>query len=162
MSQTRSIETDTVHNHLLTLDGVVPKAAWGETSYFYNPGLRFERGTYFATIKQKDGENDRRSGLDRSGIWRLNMGVSKESFASLFGILPARPGKGQTVEGPWDFWETDRITPHPVYGWMSWIAVLNPSAETWARCHLLLKDAHDRAVANFDKRVRDLERKGRH
>lgn len=162
MSQTRWIETDTAHEYVVTaMDSVVPKAAWGETSYFYNPGLKFERGTYFATIKEKDGNNDRASGLNRPGIWRLNMGVSKEAFVSLFGYPPARPGKGQVVEGLWDFQEADRITPHPVCGWMSWIAVLNPSIETWVRCKLLLLDAHGRAVARFDKRLRDVERKAR-
>lgn len=162
MSQTKWIETDTVHDHLVTaLPGVVPKAAWGETSYFYNPGLRFERGTYFATIKEQDGDNDRASNLDRPDIWRLNMGVSKQTFVSLFGHPPARPGKGQAIEGPWDFHQTDRITPHPVYGWMSWLAVLNPSAETWSRCVPLLEDAHARAFATFDKRVREIERKAR-
>jgi len=162
MSQTKWIETDTVHDHLVTaLPGVMPKAAWGETSYFYNPGLRFARGTYFATIKEKDGDNDRASNLDRANIWRLNLGVSKQTFASLFGHPPTRPGKGQTIEGPWDFQETDRITPHPVYGWMSWIAVLSPSVETWERCKPLLQDAHARAVTNFDKRVREIERHAR-
>ena len=150
-----SEETDRelVHDHIVALPGVVPKAAWGETSYFYNPGLRFERGTYFATIKDHDGANDRASGLDRPGVWRLNMGVTKECYVALFGPPPPRPGKGMTVEGDWDFTALDRITPHPVYGWMGWVAVLNPSSATWNRCLPLIECAHERARATFGKRI---------
>jgi len=35
--------------------GLVPINTWSETSYFYNPGLLLKRGTYFITIKEKDG-----------------------------------------------------------------------------------------------------------
>jgi hypothetical protein len=160
MSQNKWIETDAVHEYLFAaLKGVVCKEAWGEKSYFYNPALRFERGTYFATIKEKDGDNDRSSNLSRTGIWRLNIGVSKGAFVSMFGMPPARPGKGQVIEGPWDFQQTDMITPHPVYGWMSWVSVLNPSTQTWCRCQFLLEDAYKRAVFNFEKRVHAAVRK---
>ena len=148
------IVRDLVHDHVSSMPGVVPKAAWGETSYFYNPGHRFERGTYFATIKDHDGANDRASRLDRPGVWRLNMGVAKERYVALFGPPPPRPDRARTIEGDWDFTMLDTITPHPVYGWMGWIAVLNPSASTWARCRPLIESAHGRARATFDKRVK--------
>ena len=140
------------------LPGVMPKDAWGETSYFYNPGGLFERGTYFATIKDRDGANDRASRLDRPGSWRLNMGVSKGRYLERFGPPPPRPGKGGVVEGPWDFEARDALTPHPVYGWMSWVAVLCPSPATWADCLPLLDDAHARARAGFEKRARSARR----
>jgi len=40
-------------------------SAWGESSIFYNPNNRLPRGVYFATLKDKDGENDRASSLNR-------------------------------------------------------------------------------------------------
>lgn len=157
MSQTRWIEMETVHRFITQeLEGVVPKDAWGETSYFYNPGLVFDRGTYFATIKQKDGENDQASNLDRDGVWRLNMGVSKGAYFALFGPPPPRPEKGGIVDGGWDFTAKDQLTPHPVYGWMSWLSVLNPSNETWEKCTALISDAHKRAQSNFEKRLAKL------
>lgn len=158
MSQTKWIEIETVHRFITQeLEGVVPKDAWGETSYFYNPGRVFDRGTYFATIKQKDGENDRASNLDREGVWRLNMGVSKGAYFELFGPPPPRPGKGGIVDGGWDFTAKDQLTPHPIYGWMSWLSVLNPSNETWEKCRLLLSGAHMRAQGNFEKRLVKLQ-----
>mgnify|MGYP000411843739 CR=1 FL=1 len=41
--------------------GVVPKASWGETSLFYNPGKLLPNGVYFCTIKEKNGDNDKAS-----------------------------------------------------------------------------------------------------
>lgn len=135
------------------LEGVAPLSAWGEVSYYYNPGNKLKRGTYFATIKQKDGDNDKGSHIDRKGVWRLNIGLTKTTYQSLFGPNPDRPGKGGVVEGPWDFTQLDLLMPHPVYGWMSWVAVLNPSLQTWEQCIPLVHDAHAKAKASFEKRV---------
>jgi hypothetical protein len=149
------ISPTTVHNHIMaTLAGAVPINAWGETSYFYNPGNRLKRGTYFATIKEKDGENDRASRLDRTGIWRLNIGISKATFLSIFNAMPGRPPKGGVIEGPWDFTATDLVTPHPIYGWMGWIAVLSPSEATWEKCIPFIEDAHGRVAVTFERRVK--------
>jgi hypothetical protein len=153
--QNEMISKTTVHKYLVeTLPDVVAKDAWGETSYFFNPGHLLKRGTYFVTIKEKNGENDRASNLDRAGIWRLNIGICKATFLSIFNAIPERPPKGGVIAGPWDFTATDFITPHPIYGWMSWIAVLSPSEETWQHCIPLIKDAYERASATFEKRTR--------
>lgn len=155
MSKGTIVEREAVHAYVAALPGVVSVEAWGETSYFYNPGHALPRGTYFATIKDHDGANDRASKLDRPGIWRLNMGVSKPAYFERFGPTPPRPGKGRVIEGDWDFTATDVLTPHPIYGWMSWIAVLSPTAVTWRNtCVPLLTDAHARAIATFGRRVR--------
>ena len=136
-----------------TLEGVAPVSAWGETAYFYNPGQVLKRGTYFATIKEKDGAHDKASHMNRDGVWRLNIGVRKATFLSLFNHLPARPPKGGVIDGPWAFAELDQITPHPVYGWMGWLAILNPGVETFKLCEPLIRDAHQRAVEGFKKRA---------
>ncbi len=57
--------------------GIVLIAAWGETSFFYTLGRALPRGVFFATLKAKDGENDRASQLDRPEVLRLNIGISK-------------------------------------------------------------------------------------
>jgi hypothetical protein len=140
---------------LASLDGVNVVEAWGETSFFYNPGHRLARGTYFATIKDRDGTGDKGSHLNRMGVWRLNLGVGAGTFADLFGARPARPAKGQMIAGPWNFTELDTLTPHPVYGWMGWVAILNPSEGSWDRCRPLIADARERAKVTFEKRVGD-------
>lgn len=154
MSTTKWIERQTVHNHISSLPGVIVVEAWGETSYFYNPGRVLPRGTYFATIKDHDGANDRASDLNRPGVWRLNMGVSKAAYCDRFGPPPTRPAKGGVIDGNWRFATRDLLTPHPVYGWMRWVAVISPSERTWLDdCIGLLADAHGRARAAFEKRI---------
>ncbi|MDD9908241.1 MAG: DUF6194 family protein [Ahrensia sp.] len=136
-----------------TFDHVVAKGAWGETSFFVNPGRALPSGAYFATIKQKDGDNDRASALDREAVYRLNFGPGRRAFEELFGSPPARPGKGKIIEGDYDFKALDVIMPHPIYGWMSWMCVLNPSRRTFELCQPLLYFAHAKASAAAEKRL---------
>ena len=137
-----------------SFDGLLPMETWGELTYFYNPRGLLKRGTYFATIKQKDGENDRASQLDRPGVYRLNFSVPKPDYLERFGPLPGRAGKGGVIDGAWDFTALDQLTPHPVYGWMGWVSVLNPSAHTFEACRPLLALSYRKAVAAFEKRLR--------
>ena len=65
-----------------------PEIAWGDTFFIYDPNRDFEdtRRFPFATIVTKDyGDFDNASNLDRHGLFRLNIGVSKKTFAHLFG-----------------------------------------------------------------------------
>jgi hypothetical protein len=136
-----------------TFAEVHPVAAWGETSFFYNPGQRLPRGIYFATVKEKDGPNDQASDLGRPGVFRLNIGIRRPTWRILFGPQPARPAAGGVVGTGHDFTALDQLMPHPVYGWMSWVSVLNPSDATFETVKPLLAEAHDLAVAKFAKRV---------
>ena len=110
---------DEVASYLAVLSPAVrPVEAWGEIAYFYNREDRLPRGVYFATLKSKDGDNDRASRLDRSGVYRLNVGIGKAGYRSLFGAPPARPVAGGVVETGHDFTTLDVLLPHPVYAWM--------------------------------------------
>lgn len=130
--------------------------AWGETSLFYNPGHILPRGVYFATVKEKDGDNDRASNLNRPSVFRFNVGTTRLLFEARFGSPPARPAKGQAIQGPWDFTALDRVTPHPVYGWMSWVSVLNPSEDTMNDLDPMVLAAFAKAKAAFDKKAGSL------
>ncbi len=134
-------------------DGVVPVQSWGETSLFYNPDRVLPRGAYFCTLKDHDGDNDRASRLDRPGVYRLAFGVRPSSFARLFGPPPPRPGKGGVIAGPWDFTTLDLLTPHPVYAWMGWVSVLNPTPSTFDRLQPLVGEAHSRAKSTYNRRT---------
>lgn len=134
--------------------GVIPKASWGETSLFYNLGKMLPNGVYFCTIKEKDGENDKASRLDRPGVYRLSIGVSKSSYEKLFGARPARPPKGGIVSTGHDFSAIDELMPHPIYGWMSWVQILNPSELHFTKILPLISEAHRSAVIKFNKKFR--------
>ena len=153
------MKTDTTPKALMRallerFPGTIAVDAWGETSLFYNPGRMLPRGVYFATVKEKDGENDRASNIDREGVFRFNVGTSKPLFLERFGPPPPRPGKGQAIEGEWDFTKLDTITPHPVYGWMSWVSVLNPSAQTLEEMDDMIEAAFLKAKTAFDKKTK--------
>ena len=133
--------------------GVTPKTTWGETSLFYNPGNQLPNGVYFCTIKEKNGDNDKSSNLDREGIFRLSLGISKESYNKRFGPSPKRPSKGCIVDTGHNFTETNIFMPHPIYAWMSWIQVLNPTEITFSSALPLLTEAHSNAVIKFNKKI---------
>lgn len=148
-----AVSRDEIADYVLSVfDGVTPTKTWGETAFFFSSGLEMKRGIYVCTLKDKDGENDSGSCLDRPGVYRLNIGLPADVFVSHFGPKPARPPKGGVIAGPWDFTALNQLTPHPVYGWMGWVAVLCPSAETLEQCKPLLRLAYDKAVASFAKR----------
>jgi hypothetical protein len=115
-----------------------PEIAWGDTFFIYDPNrdLSDTRRFPFATIVTKDyGEFDHASALDRLGVFRLNIGVSKETFAKLF----------DSAE-PFDFTALDRLMPHPVYGTNHFVCVLNPSDSTFDAIKPLLVEAYEIAV----------------
>jgi hypothetical protein len=120
--------------------------AAGDTFFIYDPdrNLQAKQRFPFATIVTKDyGDFDNASDLNREGVFRLNVGVSRETFRSLFG--------NDRADGTYDFAALDRLLPHPVYGRQSWVCVLNPSAETFERVKPLLREAYDIAVARVQR-----------
>lgn len=137
---------------LENLNGTVLTESWGEKGIFYNPNGKLKRGVYILTVKEKDGDNDKGSNLDREGIFRVNLGVRKNTFTDMFGKVPARPPKGGVVDMPYDFTEFDKILPHPVYAWISWISVLTPSEETFERLKPLIEEAYEYAKEKYEKR----------
>ncbi|WP_343035315.1 DUF6194 family protein [Parasulfitobacter algicola] len=46
-------------------------------------------------------------------------------YLELFGPPTPRLGKGGVIEGNWHFTAKNTLTPHPIYGWMSWFSILN-------------------------------------
>jgi hypothetical protein len=94
-----------------------------------------ERKFPFATLITHDDAYDSHSRLDRPGVFRLCLGVSRESFQKLF-----PPSDADRVH---DFTALDTLMPHPVYGKMSWLCVLNPSPETFQSLRPLLQESYD-------------------
>ena len=135
---------------------VVRGKSWGETAFFYNPGCLLPNGVYFLTFKHRDSINDNASKLVLDGSVRLNLGLPEREYDRLFGPRPARPAKGATIDGPYDFAVRDQLMPHPVYAWMGWVCIVGPSPGTFEKLKPLLQLAHDHARARFLKRVKSL------
>ncbi len=143
---------DIIDYVLSTYDGLVVDRNWGERGLFYNPHRTLPKGVYLLTFKERDGANDSASNVNREGVFRLNLGISKETFREMFGSMPSRPPAGQHIAGPWDFQALDVITPHPVYGWMAWTAVLSPSVKTFEALKPLIGEGYELAVQRFRRR----------
>jgi hypothetical protein len=99
----------------------------------------------FATIASTDNEYESISNLNRPGVFRLNIGVSKQTFQSLFGTA-------KVDVSSYDFTTLDMIMPHPDYSPQSFICVLSPSEATFERIRSLLAEAYDIAVRRFNRR----------
>lgn len=125
-------------------EGGAPEIAWGDSFFIYDPDRNLDdvRRFPFATIVTKDyGDFDNASNLDRPDVFRLNIGVSKETYATLF-------GDGHEH----DFTVLDTLIPHPVYGRNNWVSVLNPTESTFESIKPLLREAHAIAVKRVERR----------
>lgn len=114
-----SINNEIIDFFIATYDGVIVGQNWDERGLFYNPGNRFPKGVYLLLFKEKDGSNDSASNVNRSGVYRLNLGISRSTFIEMFGLIPKRSPAGQVVQTGHDFQQLDEIMPHPVYAWIA-------------------------------------------
>jgi hypothetical protein len=107
----------------------------------------------FATIVTKDYQNvDTSSQLDRPTVFRLNIGVSRETFQTLFGYLP---GKESAKGAEYDYTALNKVMPHPVYAPQAFVCVLNPSPETFETVKPLLAEAYSIVEARHSMRQAD-------
>jgi hypothetical protein len=121
-----------------TFPGVETSENFGYTFFF----CRSDRKLPFATLISSDYDYDRVSNLDRPGVFRLNIGISKQTFQSLF-------GRGEVDLNNYDFTALDVIMPHPEYAQHHFICVLSPSEATFERIRTLLAEAYDIAVRRY-------------
>jgi hypothetical protein len=121
----------------------------GDTFFFYDPqrDLDPKRRLPFATIVTKDyGDFDNASQLNRPDVFRLNIGVSRDTFRALFGYAP---GEDSTERADDDFAALDRLMPHPVYAPQSFVCVLSPSPETFEAVKPLLAEAYSIVATRY-------------
>jgi hypothetical protein len=128
--------------------GVETTEAYTYTFFFYGA----ERMLPFATLATADNEHDRVSDLDRDGAYRLNIGVSRETYRSLLGDDKPRLGSTGVIEGDHDFTLRDQILPHPHYAPQSWVCVVSPGEETFEVVRGLLREAYERAVLRANRK----------
>ena len=102
----------------------------GDLFYMYDPDPMFP----FATFITRDNDFDSHSKLDRPGVFRLNIGVSKATFQGLL--------RGHRDRGDHDYTAQDALMPHPVYGRQYWVSVLNPTDATFDDLRPMLAEAY--------------------
>ncbi|WP_448808806.1 DUF6194 family protein [Agromyces bauzanensis] len=141
-----------------TFDGVLvlaprpgsafPEVAWGDAFFYYSPDGEVPANEQpYATIVTKDYPDDTASRLDEEGRWRLNIHVDRQTFVRLTGEAPRALTRAR------DAAVVDVINPHPVYGPLGWVAIVNPGARTMRTAIELLRGAHRAARARFERRL---------
>ncbi len=126
-----------------TFPGVETAETLGYQFCFY----RDDHMLPFATLATADSEYERVSNHIRPGMFRLNIGVSKPTFQSLFGTDRAKMSR-------YDDTALDRFMPHPDYAAQNWVCVLNPTAATFERVRTLLAEAYELARVRNAKRTK--------
>jgi hypothetical protein len=141
-----------------TFESVDVVVASGDSFFFYNPdrNVQPDHRFMFATVVTSD-INDQFSNLNRPSVFRLNIGINKQTFRSLTdrSALPPDNSITQSSEASsnnYDFTALDQVMPHPVYGRMHWVCILSPSNETFeTHVQPLLAEAYDLAVSKYKR-----------
>ena len=85
---------------------------------------------------------DDASNLSRAGAFRLNIGLSRDTFQRLVG----------DQEAP-DYTALNQLMPHPVYSRQHYVSILNPSADAFEDViKPLIEEAHARTAAQYARR----------
>lgn len=124
-----------------------PEVAWGDAFFYYAPDGHVPQHVQpYGTIVTKDYPDDTASRLDEDGRWRVNIHVDRATFRRLTGEEPRQLAHDR------DFAAADRIQPHPVYGSLGWVAIVNPGERTMDTAIELLVEAHAAARRRFERR----------
>jgi uncharacterized protein DUF6194 len=114
---------------LATLEQVQWVENMGYLFYFIGDDHRLP----FATIGFADNDFDRISHLDRAGIFRINIGVRRETYAALFpGPVPLNA----------DYAALNTFLPHPHYARQHYFCILNPVGANADMTRPLMVEAH--------------------
>ena len=100
----------------------------------------------FTTIANTDNDYDSISNLNREGVFRINIGVSRKTFDKL--IPQYDP---ETI----DHSQLNTILPHPDYAKQNFLCILNPSGENVATTKELIQEAHSIAAVRFQRKTKN-------
>lgn len=138
-----------------TFAGTRVMEAYGDTFFLYDPDgdLPPERQLPFATIVSDD-NYEQVSDLSRPGVYRLNIGLTKATYTARFGAVPTRRDEHGVFDTGFDYAESDRLMPHPVYAAQHWVCVVSPISTTFDEVHTLLVEAHEFAARKHANHAR--------
>lgn len=98
----------------------------------------------FLTLANSDNEYDKVSNLDREGVFRVNIGVSKDTFQKLV---------GQLKDDGIDYSALNVYMPHPDYARQHFICIVSPAGENVDETKRRIIEAHSIAEARWRRKV---------
>ena len=102
--------------------GDFPELAWRDAFFYFAPDGQLPQHVQpYGTIVVKNYPDDTACDLDAPGRWRVNIHVARATFRGTAGGEGAR-----SLTRPRDYTAADTVLPHPVYGALGWLAVVNP------------------------------------
>jgi hypothetical protein len=136
-------------------EGVWAVDGAGGTFFMYAPDrdLAPERQIPFVTIVTGD-HYDSASELDRPGAYRLDIGLTRATYAAWFGAAPTQRDANGVLETGFDYAAADTVMPHPIYASQHWVCVVNPGDATLDTVWTLLAEAHGFAARKYANRTR--------
>lgn len=100
----------------------------------------------FVTIADSDNEYDKVSNLNREGVFRLNIGVSKDTFNRL-----TAGQAGHDI----DYTVLNEFLPHPEYSRQHFVCILNPAQDRVEMTKRLIAEAHGLAEERVRRKGED-------
>ncbi|MEU8828139.1 DUF6194 family protein [Streptomyces sp. NPDC048636] len=139
-----------------TFVGINVLESSGDTFVIYDPNADLPAHRQFPFLTLVTGDTyDRVSDLSRPGAYRLNIGLTKDTYTTRFGAVPTRRDESGVLDAGCDYARRDTLMPHPVYATQHWVCVVEPSAATLETLKPLLAEAHAFAVRKYrNQRVR--------
>lgn len=134
------MDQKTLETFIASLDNVEREQNFGYEFFFVGDDHMLP----FTTIANTDNEFDSDSHLNREGVFRVNIGVSRETFDALVGHIE--------TEGL-DFSVLDTFLPHPDYAKQNFICILNPSGDNAEKTRDLIREAHANAARRLARRA---------
>ena len=122
------------------MENVQREENYGYIFYFVGDDHRLS----FVTIAASDNEYDKVSNLNREGVFRINIGVSKATFELLL---------GDTDSENIDYSVLNVFLPHPDYAKQHFVCILNPSGENIDLTQKLIVEAYSIAAARLQRRT---------
>jgi Family of unknown function (DUF6194) len=131
-----------VETFIESLENVQQTESYGYKFYFIGDDHMLP----FTTIANTDNDYDNVSNLNRPGVFRINIGVSRTTFDSL---IP------KTTSEPTDYTILNTFLPHPDYAKQNFICILNPTGDNIEKTKQLIQEAHAIATTRFQRKAKD-------
>lgn len=130
-----------VETFVAGLENVQRVENFGYTFFFVGDDHRLP----FVTLVNSDYDYDNVSNLNREGVFRVNIGINKETFKNLI---------GESGSESVDYSVLNVFLPHPDYAKQNFICILNPSGENIETTKKLIEEAHAIAAARLRRKAK--------
>jgi len=125
--------------YVMELSSAQREENFGYTLFFVGNDHRLP----FVTIANSDNDFDNVSNLDRNGVFRINIGVSKDTYNKLNINLLVEDN---------DYSVLNMFLPHPHYAKQHFVCILNPIGDNLEQTKLLIVEAHSIAEGRLQRK----------